>query len=478
MVTRRANGRQHEVEGERTPEREEESNNLTLRQILERVDQLQQQNQTLQQQNQTLQQQSQSLQTRMNALTRGQAEDVEAGLGEFHPFSPEIAEAQFLADFKEPRLKDYDGTTDPQDHVTAFKTQMLKKGVGDALQCKLFSGTLTAPVMAFEEGLLPGPFNESLAQRPTASMEEIRNGAACYIKGEESNVDKRENKWWEDKSGRKKDTFNSANYNSRQGRGFNGNDERFKSRYQGSWSTDRSREVDLTPLNASRTRILKDVYQSDLLKLPPPAKGAKGPDLNRWCDYHRAKGHDTENCWTLMNKIEQLIKEGGFFGGGETSSAWKKYVRSMMSVSAEVAGKKKGKSRIISFSDEDMKGIKPHEDNPMVIDIVMVKYKVQRVLMDQGSSTDILYWSTFQRLQIPQEWLLPFSGSLIGFPGDSVEVRGYVDVMTTFGEREHKKAVRVKYLVINAPSSYNIIIGRAALNSLGAVVSTVHLTMK
>ncbi|KAJ1403495.1 hypothetical protein SESBI_27203 [Sesbania bispinosa] len=60
MVTRRANGRQHEVEGERTPEREEESNNPTLRQILERVDQLQQQNQTLQQQNQTLQQQSQS----------------------------------------------------------------------------------------------------------------------------------------------------------------------------------------------------------------------------------------------------------------------------------------------------------------------------------------------------------------------------------------------------------------------------------
>ncbi|KAJ1399928.1 hypothetical protein SESBI_29906 [Sesbania bispinosa] len=109
MVTRRANGRQHEAEGERTPEREEESNNPMLRQILERVDQLQQQNQTLQQQ-------SQPLQTRMNALTRGRAEDedIEAGLGEFHPFSPEIAEAQFPADFKEPRLKDYDGTTDPQ----------------------------------------------------------------------------------------------------------------------------------------------------------------------------------------------------------------------------------------------------------------------------------------------------------------------------------------------------------------------------
>ncbi|KAJ1393941.1 hybrid sensor histidine kinase/response regulator, partial [Sesbania bispinosa] len=41
-----------------TPQSEEENNNPTLQQILERVDQLQQQNQTLQQQNQTLQQQS------------------------------------------------------------------------------------------------------------------------------------------------------------------------------------------------------------------------------------------------------------------------------------------------------------------------------------------------------------------------------------------------------------------------------------
>ncbi|KAJ1384907.1 hypothetical protein SESBI_42119 [Sesbania bispinosa] len=139
MVTRRGNGRQHEVNGEGTLQREEENNNPTLQQILERVDQLQQQNQTLQQQNQTLQQQSQSLQTRMNALTRGRAEDedMEAGLGEFHLFSPEIAEAQFPADFKEPRLKDYDGTTDPQVHVTAFKTHMLKKGVSDALQWEL-----------------------------------------------------------------------------------------------------------------------------------------------------------------------------------------------------------------------------------------------------------------------------------------------------------------------------------------------------
>ncbi|KAJ1415546.1 hypothetical protein SESBI_17976 [Sesbania bispinosa] len=66
----------------------------------------------------------------------------------------------------------------------------------------------------------------------------------------------------------------------------------------------------LTPLNTTRARILKEVYQSDLIRLPPQAEGPKGPDMSKWCDYHRAKGHDTENCWTLMNRIERLIKEG------------------------------------------------------------------------------------------------------------------------------------------------------------------------
>ncbi|KAJ1398071.1 Aspartic peptidase domain superfamily [Sesbania bispinosa] len=133
---------------------------------------------------------------------------------------------------------------------------------------------------------------------------------------------------------------------------------------------------------------------------------------------------------------------------------------------------------VISFTNEDFIGIQPHQDDPMVIEMTMVRYKVQRVLVDQGSSTDVLSWNAIEKLQISHEWLLPFSGSLIGFAGNFVEVRGYVNLLTTFRDKGHEKVVWVKYLVINAPSSYNIIIGRATLNALGAIVSTVHLTMK
>ncbi|RDX73871.1 hypothetical protein CR513_46453, partial [Mucuna pruriens] len=49
---------------------------------------------------------------------------------------------------------------------------------------------------------------------------------------------------------------------------------------------------------------------------------------------------------------------------------------------------------------------------------------------------------------------------------------------TTFGTGRDAKMVLVKYMVINARTSYNIILGRLALNRLRVMVSTPNLCMK
>ncbi|KAJ1381304.1 hypothetical protein SESBI_45277 [Sesbania bispinosa] len=72
-----------------------------------------------------------------------------------------------------------------------------------------------------------------------------------------------------------------------------------------SWNAD-----DYTPLNAKRSEILKEVYNANLLDPPLPARGPKGPYKHRWCEFHRVQGHDTEECWDLMNQIGRLIKDG------------------------------------------------------------------------------------------------------------------------------------------------------------------------
>jgi len=55
----------------------------------------------------------------------------------------------------------------------------------------------------------------------------------------------------------------------------------------------------------------------------------------------------------------------------------------------------------ISFTDEDFRIHNPDQDNPIVVKAVIANWCVHKILIDQGSSTDILYWHTFKKLNLP-----------------------------------------------------------------------------
>jgi len=57
-------------------------------------------------------------------------------------------------------------------------------------------------------------------------------------------------------------------------------------------------------------------------------------------------------------------------------------------------------------------------------------------------------------------------------------VRGYVKLKTTFLDESATKMITIKYIVVNASSAYNLLLGRPSLNRLGAVASTAHMKMK
>jgi len=124
------------------------------------------------------------------------------------------------------------------------------------------------------------------------------------------------------------------------------------------------------------------------------------------------------------------------------------------------------------------KAIDPKQDDPMVITVEIENFAVKKVLVDQGSSIDILYWETFKKLQIPEQQMLPFVDEIVGFSGERVQTRGYVDLYTTFGEGQLTKTISIRYLVLDANTSYNVLLGRPSLNALGAIVSIPHLAMK
>ncbi|RDX83205.1 hypothetical protein CR513_35907, partial [Mucuna pruriens] len=71
--------------------------------------------------------------------------------------------------------------------------------------------------------------------------------------------------------------------------------------------------------------------------------------------------------------------------------------------------------------------------------------------------------------------LIECSGTLYGFTSEQVPIKGTIELEIVFKESSGVKCIPVLYTVVDVEASYNIIMGRLALNKLGLVVSTYHI---
>ena len=112
-----------------------------------------------------------------------------------------------------------------------------------------------------------------------------------------------------------------------------------------------------------------------------------------------------------------MISEG-FAGGGESSTARKAHLRSIRSgevMEVQVVSKLPRLDIAITFSDSDLEGCQHPHDDPLVIRAVVANKTIHRVLVDNGSSADIIFASAFDKMGIRREKLEPVSTHLGGF---------------------------------------------------------------
>jgi hypothetical protein len=57
----------------------------------------------------------------------------------------------------------------------------------------------------------------------------------------------------------------------------------------------------------------------------------------------------------------------------------------------------------LTFSEEDLHIDDTGSNAPLVISAVMAGYKVKRLFVDQGSSTDIMFWDLFKKLGLKEK---------------------------------------------------------------------------
>jgi len=133
----------------------------------------------------------------------------------------------------------------------------------------------------------------------------------------------------------------------------------------------------------------------------------------------------------------------------------------------------------ICFTEEEaLRVMHPHND-AIVVKAQVANNMVKRILIDNGSSADILFKTALERMDLGEIYSTPVKTPLFGFAGERVYTEGSISLPVTFGTDGEAQTTRlVNFLIVDRPSAHNIIIGRPTLNKLRAVTSTYHLLMK
>nr|XP_023884357.1 uncharacterized protein LOC111996604 [Quercus suber] len=255
------------------------------------------------------------------------------------------------------------------------------------------------------------------------------------------------------------------------------------------------RTVKFTPLVMPVAKILAQIKDEHYLKWPRPLHSSPNVrDKSKYCRFHKDHGHYTEDCRDLKEQIEELIRRGklqkfvkkgehskfreenkgqqgsssrndgcqsqppqnvvgeiqtiagGPTTGGSFKSLKKTHQRQVNSIHVTHLPKQRRTDQDMTFNENDSRGVKQPHNDPL--------------------------------LKLDPNRLRPFDSPLVSFSGDRVYPRGIVTLTVTVGTDPKQLTRQIDFLVVDSPSSYNVIIGRPALNKWKASTSTYCLKMK
>ncbi|KAL0282337.1 UNVERIFIED_CONTAM: hypothetical protein Sangu_2956500 [Sesamum angustifolium] len=217
----------------------------------------------------------------------------------------------------------------------------------------------------------------------------------------------------------------------------------------------------------------------------------------KYCRFHRDRGHTTEECHHLMNEIEKLIQRGylkeyinqgpsrqpqdsisaqtrntdnlptagviavisGGPTGGDSANARKALARATMEnhwqAPIQVYNVNSENQEEISFNSQDMDPMRNQNNDALVISATLANFLVKKVLVDSGSSADIMFYDAYVQLGIDNAQLRKVNTPLTGFSGEMIEPLGEVMLPLSLGSlrRGLQKWLSFSWLMLHPPTT-------------------------
>ncbi|KAL5564706.1 hypothetical protein UlMin_027870 [Ulmus minor] len=182
-------------------------------------------------------------------------------------------------------------------------------------------------------------------------------------------------------------------------------------------------------------------------------------DVTKYCEYHGDYGHSTPDCISLRFEVADLLKRGHLqdllsdkgkntlaqrearrdeqpkeptpervinviTGGSEVSgitySAARRHARAAVNPENNMSPTPQtgASNLVLSFIDnEDSTLINPHHD-ALVISLLIANCRIKRILIDNGSSTNVIFLSALKEMNIDEAHIHRRSTVLVGFSGE------------------------------------------------------------
>nr|XP_043629940.1 uncharacterized protein LOC122601246 [Erigeron canadensis] len=254
----------------------------------------------------------------------------------------------------------------------------------------------------------------------------------------------------------------------------------------------------------SPREILKTERVGGNFKPPRPMIHRTGKkDMSKYCEFHEDRGHETNACRELKIEIKRALDEGklehlvpGAKQGKRVTQAKKTYTwqkqderndrppppdgHVYMIREKHKYEKRKAEVlepwRMVSISFLPVEAV---SSDPVVTQAIVANFEIRKVYLDNGSSSDITYDHCFQKLpQRIKDLKRPSRTELVSFMGESNRPVGEISMEVMMGEYPFHRIELVDFMIIRAPSFYNVILGRPLMKKFGSIPSTVHGIVK